>query len=152
MPLAGPNWAIVGDAAGLVDPVTGEGIGFAMRSGELAAESLLSPTLGSYPERFWNQFGRTLAKSARLLPHFYRGSALGMAIPTLMVELIAHSDRFQRLFTDLVETWPFVENVGTRVCRALAASMGGILLAPLREALKQVASSRDMSDHLGISG
>ena len=152
MTLAGPNWAMVGDAAGLVDPVTGEGIGYAMRSGELAAESLLSPTFGSYPERLWNEFGRTLAKSARLLPHFYRGSALGRSIPTLMVELIARSDRFQRLVTDLVADWPFLEGFGARVCRSFAASMGDVLLGPLREALRQVTSSRDMSDHFGTSG
>ena len=39
--LAGPGWALAGDAGGLVDPVTGEGIYYAMRSGELLAESLL---------------------------------------------------------------------------------------------------------------
>ena len=152
MTLSGTNWALVGDTAGLVDPVTGEGIGFAMRSGELAAESLLSPMLGAYPDRVWQEFGRTMAQGARLLPHFYRGSALGRAIPTLMVELIAHSDRFQKLFTDLVEAWPFLEGFGARVCRSLAASIGDVLLGPLREALRQVASSRDMSDRFGTSG
>jgi flavin-dependent dehydrogenase len=39
--LAGQGWALAGDAAGLVDPITGEGIYYAMRSGELLAEALL---------------------------------------------------------------------------------------------------------------
>ena len=34
--LAGDGWLAAGDAGGLVDPVTGEGIYYAMRSGELA--------------------------------------------------------------------------------------------------------------------
>ena len=37
-PMAGPGWMLVGDAASLVDPFTGEGIGNAMVSGMLAAE------------------------------------------------------------------------------------------------------------------
>lgn len=36
----GDSWALVGDAAGLVDPVTGEGIYYALRSAELLAEAL----------------------------------------------------------------------------------------------------------------
>jgi geranylgeranyl reductase family protein len=37
---AGNGWLLLGDAAGLVDPITREGIFFAMRSGQLAAEAL----------------------------------------------------------------------------------------------------------------
>src|SRR5205085_3285983 len=40
--VAGDGWMAVGDAAGLVDPVTGEGLYYAMRSGDLAARALLS--------------------------------------------------------------------------------------------------------------
>lgn len=36
-PMAGDGWLLVGDAASLIDPFTGEGIGNAMVSGELAA-------------------------------------------------------------------------------------------------------------------
>ena len=37
-PMAGDGWLLVGDAASLIDPFTGEGIGHAMVSGEFAAE------------------------------------------------------------------------------------------------------------------
>lgn len=40
--VAGPGWLLVGDAAGFVDPFTGEGIYRALRSARLAAESLAS--------------------------------------------------------------------------------------------------------------
>ncbi|MFN3595819.1 MAG: NAD(P)/FAD-dependent oxidoreductase [Rubricoccaceae bacterium] len=36
-PMTGDGWLLVGDAAGLIDPFTGEGIGNAMVSGEIAA-------------------------------------------------------------------------------------------------------------------
>jgi hypothetical protein len=77
---------------------------------------------------------------------------MGRSIPALMVELIARSGCFQRLVTDLVADWPFLEGSDARVCRSFAASMGAVLLGPWREALRQVTSSRDMSDHFGTSG
>jgi geranylgeranyl reductase family protein len=39
---AGPGWLLVGDAAGFIDPFTGEGIYRALRSARLAADALLS--------------------------------------------------------------------------------------------------------------
>ena len=39
---AGDGWMLLGDAAGLVDPITREGIFFALRSGMLAAAALAS--------------------------------------------------------------------------------------------------------------
>ena len=49
--LAGPNWALAGDAAALVDPITGEGLYYALRSGDLLAEMLLAGSPERYPER-----------------------------------------------------------------------------------------------------
>ena len=40
----------VGDAAGLVDPITGEGLYYALRSADLAAKALLSE-IGSLAEK-----------------------------------------------------------------------------------------------------
>ncbi len=40
--VAGDGWMAVGDAAGLVDPITGEGLYYAIRSADLAAKALLS--------------------------------------------------------------------------------------------------------------
>jgi len=55
---------LVGDAAGLADPVTGEGISWAMRSGELAAQACLSA--GGDPGRAGSAY--TAALDASLLP------------------------------------------------------------------------------------
>lgn len=40
LPCAGKNWVLVGDAAGHSDPITGEGILYALLSGKLAAEAI----------------------------------------------------------------------------------------------------------------
>ena len=44
------NVLIAGDAAGLVEPITGEGISFAMQSGKFAAEAVLSAQSAGSPE------------------------------------------------------------------------------------------------------
>lgn len=46
---------LVGDAAGLADPLSGEGIRFAIKSGRLAAESIIGNALNRYERRlFWS--------------------------------------------------------------------------------------------------
>ncbi|HET8586485.1 MAG TPA: hypothetical protein VFM74_01285, partial [Candidatus Limnocylindria bacterium] len=41
--VAGPGWLLIGDAAGFVDPFTGEGIFRALRSARAAVEALAEP-------------------------------------------------------------------------------------------------------------
>ena len=89
--LVGQGWALVGDAAGLVDPITGEGIYYAMRSGDLLAEALLEGLPQVYPERVRNEFGRALALGARLARMFYHGEFLGGGVTTRMIEFGTHS-------------------------------------------------------------
>ena len=36
--VAGPNWALIGDAAGCVNPLNGEGIDYGLETGRLVAE------------------------------------------------------------------------------------------------------------------
>lgn len=38
--VAGPNWALIGDAAGCVNPLNGEGIDYGLETGRLAAEMI----------------------------------------------------------------------------------------------------------------
>lgn len=42
-PLGGPGWLAIGEAAGLVNPISGEGIDLALESATLAAEALRAP-------------------------------------------------------------------------------------------------------------
>ena len=99
--LEGPGWALAGDAAGLTDPITGEGLYFALRSGELLADSLLEGS--SYARRVWNELGSKLMLGARICPRFYCGQFLGASITTRMIQFCSRSKTFLKLFHDLVE-------------------------------------------------
>jgi len=72
--IVGERWALIGDAAGFVDPITGEGIHFALKSAELLAENIEKPD--QYAQRAWNEIGRELARAAHMYRRFYRGSFL----------------------------------------------------------------------------
>jgi flavin-dependent dehydrogenase len=70
--IAGPRWALVGDAAGLTDPITGEGIYYALRSAVVLADTLRTDgSTARYPERALADFGRELLKAAALRDRFY---------------------------------------------------------------------------------
>jgi geranylgeranyl reductase family protein len=91
----GAAWALIGDAAGFADPITGEGIYYAFRSADLMAEALLgSPTAGVYGEataayeRSWRAaFGHDLERASRRLPLFYRGRFCGRIFTDAMILL-----------------------------------------------------------------
>ncbi len=137
--LVGPGWALAGDAAGLVDPVTGEGIYFGMRSGELLAESLLEDLPDTYPERVWGDFGRKLVLGARLSRYFYREDFLGKSSTTRLVEFSACSRTFMELLQDLLEGSQSYSGLAARLHRTLAASLVEMAAGSLRSALAQLS-------------
>lgn len=96
--IASDSWALVGDAAALCDPITGEGIFYALRSAALLAETLLTHgTPARYPERALHDFGRDLLKAAALHRRFY---APGFA--QRMIRYAAQSPSVRRVLGDLV--------------------------------------------------
>src|SRR6185437_5942562 len=64
--IMGKNWAMAGDAAACVDPVTGEGLYYALRSGDLLAQSLIEGQSQAYPERLRGAFSEDLEFAAHL--------------------------------------------------------------------------------------
>ena len=51
--LAGDGFLLAGDAAGLVDPFSGEGIGNALDSAKVASQVIAENALAQYPKRLW---------------------------------------------------------------------------------------------------
>jgi len=121
--LAGDGWALAGDAAGLVDPVTGEGIYFAMRSGELLAEALLAGVPATYPERVWRDFGRRLALGSRLARLFYHDDFLGAPSTTRLVQFAARSRSFMELLDDLIDGSQSYAGLAGRLYRSLGRAL-----------------------------
>jgi menaquinone-9 beta-reductase len=73
--ISGDGYLLVGDAAHLIDPFTGEGISHAMISGAhaadvateaLAASDASAARLRAYDQRVWKRLGKELAISSRL--------------------------------------------------------------------------------------
>lgn len=61
--LANEKILLIGDAAGFVDPLTGEGIYYAVRSAKIAAEQICNQNLSAYEERCKREFYPRLRKS-----------------------------------------------------------------------------------------
>lgn len=57
------NILIIGDAAGFADPLTGEGIYYAIRSGKIAAEEVKKGNLAAYQERCHKEFDPRFKKA-----------------------------------------------------------------------------------------
>jgi flavin-dependent dehydrogenase len=96
--IAGPRWALVGDAAALADSITGEGIYYALRSAEVLADTLRADgSPARYAERALADFGRELLKAADLQDRFY---APGFA--RRMVRYSARSTAIRDVLGDLV--------------------------------------------------
>jgi len=105
--VAGEGWMAVGDAAGLVDPITGEGLYYAIRSADLAARALLSEA-GGLAEKI-NQYRRLLRRDfsadlefgSRLAKRIFLGRFLFGSVPARMVQFTRRSPRFSRIMQDL---------------------------------------------------
>jgi flavin-dependent dehydrogenase len=97
----GRNWALCGDAAAWVDPLTGEGLFYAMRSGEILGRAIAEGCPAKYPARARASFSLELEFAARIVRRFYRGSFLGTAVTTRMVQFLQRNAVFRQLLSDL---------------------------------------------------
>ena len=95
---SGDGWMLLGDAAGLVDPITREGIFFALRSGQLAAEALRSSAPGrTYDAAVRDELHDELRRAARLKAGFYRPR-----FTRLLIEALNRSAAVRAVMIDLV--------------------------------------------------
>lgn len=122
--LAGAGWARIGDAAGLVDPLTGEGIYYALRSGELLSEALTAGDASSYPARVEHDFAHELRCAAAWQPTFFRGRWLGASTPARMIQLVRGSRRFAELVDDLFTGSQGYRGLKWRLARMALPALG----------------------------
>ena len=95
---AGDGWMLLGDAAGLVDPITREGIYFALRSGMLAAAALRkADPLRAYGDAVRDELHDELRRAARFKAGFFRPR-----FTRLMVEALTHSAGIREVMIDLI--------------------------------------------------
>jgi flavin-dependent dehydrogenase len=95
---AGERWLLVGDAAGLVDPITREGLYFALASAGVAAESLMKDrSADRYVGRVRRELHVELRKAARLKARFFHSVFTG-----LLLRALEESAQIRRVMADLV--------------------------------------------------
>ena len=99
--VSGAGWALIGDAAGFVDPITGEGLYYAMRSAELLTHALLGHQPESYAELLRQDFLPELELAAKMADRFYTGRWMGDGVLERTIQFTASSSSFRLLMSDM---------------------------------------------------
>jgi flavin-dependent dehydrogenase len=136
--LSGEGWMAVGDAAGLVDPVTGEGLYYAFRSGQLAAETILNDQHDPaqkhsiYRSLLHHDFVEDLTLGAGFAQRFFIQQFLFSSVPARMIEFMRRSPRMMEIVQDLFAGTQGYLNLKSRLIEnlngtALEVVMGSML-------------------------
>ena len=146
--LGGPGWMLLGDAAGLVDPLTREGIYYALLSGQWAADTLISKSGAeaavSYAGKVLDEIHPELARAARLSEVFFTA-----AFSSLLVRALDENRAIRSVFVDLVAGVQPYRGLGRRLLATrewrLAADAIRVLLRPgFTGKMNAVALSQEM--------
>lgn len=86
---------LVGDAAGLIDPLSGEGIRHAVKSARLAAEVIIRGELDKYTAWVQREIGANLSRARWVAALFY-------GLPRLCFRLGAHNPKVTRLLVEIL--------------------------------------------------
>jgi flavin-dependent dehydrogenase len=132
--VAGEGWLAVGDAGGLVDPITGEGLYYAMRSGDLASRVVVDDAHGiaekaaAYRTMLAREFALDLEFAATLAKRVFLGRFMFNTVPARMIHFMQRSPRFRELMQDLFAgTQPYL-TLRKRLLRNLNGTVQEVLM------------------------
>ncbi len=134
MEVCGDGWTIIGDSAGLVvvDPITGEGLYYALRSAELCAEALLMGEPPRYRTRLAEEILPELKLAARISQRFYTGQIFGESVLERMISLTQQSESIRDLMSDLFAGIQGYRDLRSRLLRIIPSLMTEGLASTLR--------------------
>ena len=102
-PVAGRNWMLLGDAAGCVNPFTGEGIDYALETGRFAVEHLdEADHSASWPHRLSHEYGSMFSASRLIARGFFKPKAFN-AVGGAVIRSPRAMRQTVRLMANLVE-------------------------------------------------
>ena len=121
---------LVGDAAGLADPLSGEGIRLAIKSGQLAARAILAGQPEQYPRLVWRDIGRSQELAQILAQITFRfpramylfGACNPLLTPALM-DILADRAGYGRVILTALGTFPVY--AATEAAARLAGALAG---------------------------
>ncbi len=89
LPCSGNNWALIGDAAGHVDAISGLGIYYAMKGGKLCGSAFLDRNIHLF-EKYWRkEYGDELYSAAGAVSKFYSDSGFALWLPYIFRNFLA---------------------------------------------------------------
>jgi len=91
LPCSGNNWALIGDAAGHVNPISGVGITYAMKGGLLCGSALLDGDVHLFDEYWREEYGEELYSAAKGVSRFYSNSGLVIWVAAILQNFLANS-------------------------------------------------------------
>jgi flavin-dependent dehydrogenase len=131
--LQGDGWSLVGDAAGLADPMTGEGIYYALRSARLSAEALAQGRPASYASAVEQEIRPELSKAYGISHDYFNRRYLNW-----VVRVARHSPSLGAFLAEYL-----TGTASYRVARKkLSARRGAILWEVVRPWRTRVAPGR----------
>jgi flavin-dependent dehydrogenase len=95
------GWALVGDAAGFVDPLTGEGIYYAIKSADLLAQALMT-RVADFDAMWRSEFGAEMRRASELSHRFYRGRFAGAPLTERMLQFARRHRGVREVLRDLI--------------------------------------------------
>jgi len=130
MPIQRKRVVLVGDAAGLVEPFTGEGIYYAIRSAQIAAREILKVRSGESPD--FGEYERRI--DGELMPEIVTGqvlSGLFATFPRLALSLFGSNQAIKHFFCRAVRGEARLSDCGsflgaTRVVFAAARRLANL--------------------------
>ena len=127
VPVEGGRCAVVGDAAGAVDPITREGIHHALASGAALgdADPLAHP--GRYAAWYDAELRPELVAAAGLAPRFF-----GPTFLTTMVRTLDRNEALRDVFRDLVAGTQSYRTLRRRLLSCLPRALAALVVATLR--------------------
>ncbi len=126
--VAGTDWALVGDASGAADPISGEGIYWALKSADLLADSLINSRGRDYAERWMEMATPDIARAAHMrftiyVPRYLR----------LLALLLNYSPLSCDIAREMIDGTQDYASLKPRIARALPRVAGEVLLNRLRK-------------------
>ena len=115
LPTTGKDWALIGDAAGHVNPISGEGVYYAMNGGKLVAKAYLDGNLSLFEDYWRKKYGSDMYLGVRLKKFVYNQKILSRLIKTakkdkkineLMADLVASRRPYNKILLDLILNLP----------------------------------------------
>jgi geranylgeranyl reductase family protein len=108
---------LVGDAAGLIDPLSGEGIRYTVKSARLAVEAIVRGELDKYTAWVQREIGANLSRARWVAALFY-------GLPRLCFRLGAHNPKVTRLLAEILNDRATYFDLSRHILPYLVSSLG----------------------------